>query len=112
MKKRADLAEKNERIASKQIAFFEEPTYFDGKTYDPALDKDRLKSLLGRVFDFMLDHDWHTLAEIRDNCGGSEASVSARLRDLRKNRFGAYTIFRKRVKRGLWKYQLKRKQGG
>lgn len=94
---------------SRQRALFEEPVHFDGETYDRALDKDRLKTLLDRVFDFMRDYNWHTLAEIKDSCGGSEASVSARLRDLRKNRFGGHTVFRKRVRRGLWVYQLKMK---
>jgi len=80
--------------------------YFDGDTYDPARDKDRLKKLLGRVFDFMSDYEWHTLRDIQINCGGTEASVSARLRDLRKPRFGAYLVERKRLQGGLWKYRL------
>lgn len=94
----------------KQPSLFDEPVYFDGETYDPALDKNRLKTLLGRVFDFMGDYRWHTLGEIQRSCGGSEAGVSARLRDLRKARFGSYTVHRKRVDEGLWVYQLKKNE--
>jgi len=85
------------------------PITFDGKTYDADFDKERLKTLLGRVFRFMLDNRWHTLPEIQRQCGGSEASVSARLRDLRKPRFGAHEIERRRSVRGaLFEYRLKR----
>ena len=82
---------------------------FDGVTYDPALDADRLRILLGRVYAFMRDGEWRTLAEIAAACGGTEASVSARLRDLRKERFGAYAVERRRVgqpDRGLFEYRL------
>lgn len=79
---------------------------FDGSTYDPLMDKDRLATLLGRVFSLMADGRWRTLAQIRERVGGSEASVSARLRDLRKRPFGAYTVEHRRVAGGLWEYRL------
>ena len=82
------------------------PVRFDGDSYDPALDEERLKNLLGRVWGFMRDGGWHTLADIRSSCGGTEASVSARLRDLRKERFGGYTIDRQRVSGGLYEYRM------
>jgi len=84
---------------------------FDGETYDPAKDKDRLKKQLGRVWDTMKDGKWRTLDEIRWVCGDgdSEAAVSARLRDLRKPKFGGYVVLRRpRGPRedGLFEYQL------
>lgn len=79
---------------------------FDGSTYDPLLDKDRLATLLGRVFSLMADGRWRTLAEIQGRVGGTEASVSARLRDLRKARCGSYTVEHRRVAGGLWEYRL------
>lgn len=79
---------------------------FDGVTYDPALDEDRLSKLLGRVYEFMSDHQWHTLPELKSRCGGTEASVSARLRDLRKNRYGCHPVERRRVIGGLWEYRM------
>ena len=96
---------------------------FDGKTYDPALDKSRLKSQLGRVFDVMADGRWHTLADIEEaifsqhgKCD-SQPGISARIRDLRKPKFGGYEIEHRRVtlrahnlsepiKTGTWEYRI------
>ena len=85
-----------------------DPTLFDGATIDPDLDNERLFTLMGRVELFMSDSLWHTLREIADECSGSEASVSARLRDLRKDRHGNRHVSRERVKDapGLWQYRL------
>lgn len=81
--------------------------YFDGKTYEPKLDRARLKGQLSAVKFLMLDHKWRTLSEIALKVGGSEAGVSARLRDLRKERFGAHTVERRRIKEsGLFEYRL------
>ena len=79
---------------------------FDGKTYESEQDSQRLGSLLSRVFGLMVDHEWRTLFDIHENTGGTEASVSARLRDLRKQKFGAHEIGRRRVEEGLWEYQV------
>lgn len=79
---------------------------FDGVTYGPTLDRDRLTSQLDRVKALMIDGKWRSLANISQEVRGSEAGVSARLRDLRKPRFGGYTVNRRRVEGGLWMYQL------
>lgn len=82
---------------------------FDGKTYTPELDYARLGKQLRAVFEFMLDGEWHTLAEISAGVGSPEASVSARLRDFRKVRFGGFTLERERCgpgKNGLHRYRL------
>lgn len=81
---------------------------FDGKTYSPEHDRERLSSQFDRVRDLMLDGKWRTLGEIRDVVGGSEAGVSARLRDARKARFGGYTVERKRMFGGLFAYRVVR----
>lgn len=60
---------------------------FDGKTYKPRKDGKRLTTLMGKVYALMNDGKWRTLAKISQQCGGTEASVSARLRDLRKDKF-------------------------
>lgn len=83
---------------------------FDGKTYDPALDGARLNTLLGKVYAVMSDGKWRTLREIQSLTGGTEASVSARLRDLRKPRFGRHTVERRRrgePSDGIWEYQVR-----
>lgn len=81
---------------------------FDGDTYEPELDHDRLATLLDRVRTLMADGRWRTLAAITEVCGGTEASVSARLRDLRKPRFGSHDIERRRVcgSDGLFEYRM------
>ena len=84
-------------------------TDFDGATYDPDFDHARLTSQLDRVRTLMQDGQWRTLREIADKVGDPEASVSARLRDLRKEKFGAWRVERRRrgaPERGLHEYRL------
>jgi len=84
---------------------------FDGITYSPKLDYQRLSGQLKRVFGVVSKGGWYTLAEIASQTGDrSEAAVSARLRDLRKTKFGGFQIERRRRgdgKSGLWEYRLK-----
>lgn len=79
---------------------------FDGKTYDVARDGVRLKGQLCRVFDAMRSGEWFTLSRLADRVGGSEAGVSARIRDLRKEKFGGHVIERRNAGGGLWEYRL------
>lgn len=78
----------------------------DGDTYDAALDGERLGGQLERVRALMADHQWRTLAEIARAVGGSEAGVSARLRDLRKERYGRLDVQHERIEGGLWRYRV------
>lgn len=79
----------------------------DGKTFIPAKDEKRLNRQAQAVWDYMIGGDWHTLAEISRATGEPEASVSARLRDFRKARFGAHKIERSRPDSGgLFLYHL------
>lgn len=77
----------------------------DGGTYDAARDRARLNRQALAVFRVMRDRQWHTLPEIAAMTGEPEASISARLRDLRKPRFGGHIIDRRYVGDGLWEYQ-------
>lgn len=82
---------------------------FDGTTYDPAFDKDRLQRQIGRIYSCMIDGKWRTFSEIQKITQDPEASISAQLRNLRKERFGAYVINRRpRGDRsdGLYEYQV------
>ena len=82
---------------------------FNGSNYDPALDDARLKTQMGKVYLIMKDGRWHTLQEIHLATGEPEASVSAQLRHLRKQRFGGYIVDKRhRGERchGLFEYQL------
>lgn len=80
--------------------------HFDGATYDHARDCTRLAEQTQAVFAIMKDGQYHTLSDIARMTGAPEASVSARLRDLRKPRFGGHTVNRQYVRRGLFQYQL------
>lgn len=80
---------------------------FDGQTYSRPQDHARLGRQLLSVFNLMKDGQPRMLAQIAQHVGGSEASVSARLRDLRKSKFGGYDVERKRIAGGLWSYALK-----
>jgi hypothetical protein len=80
---------------------------FDGTTFDPEIDGKRLTALSFKVFALMADGHWRTLEEIRTITGGSEASISARLRDYRKAAWGHRTVDRRRrAGGGLYEYRL------
>jgi len=78
----------------------------DGETYEPRFDFDRLNRQARMVAEVMIVGQWRTLAEIAELTDQPEASVSARLRDLRKPRFGGSTVERRRKSKGLFEYRL------
>jgi hypothetical protein len=65
---------------------------------------------LRRVELIMRSGDWFTLAELASYANGSEAGVSARLRDLRQPKHGGYIVERERVSGGLWRYRVNGQQ--
>jgi hypothetical protein len=79
---------------------------FDGDDYVPERDNKRLSNQLFRIWDCMKDGSWRTLKEISIVTESPEASVSAQLRHLRKERFGSHAVERDHVKNGLYKYRL------
>lgn len=82
----------------------DQPFVFGGSTYEPSRDFDRLSRQAQRVAQFMERGNWVTLSEIAEATGDPEASVSARLRDMRKI---GLTVEREYVSQGLWRYRLK-----
>ena len=79
---------------------------FGGETYDDARDGDRLNKQLKLVKQLMLDGQWRSLAAISEVVQAPGASVSARLRDLRKTQFGSHEVERLYVGNGLHLYRL------
>ena len=84
---------------------------FDGETYEKQLDRHRLSGQFMRVRRLVLESYplWFTLRELSDALGYPEASISARLRDLRKPRFGEHDVQRRRRgagKRGQFEYRV------
>lgn len=78
----------------------------DGATYQHERDGQRLAAQHERVKALMKDGRWRTLAMIALETRDPEASVSARLRDLRKERFGSHGVERRHVADGLFEYRL------
>jgi hypothetical protein len=78
----------------------------DGSTYEHARDARRLAGQHARIFSLMKDGCWRTLQEIAAHTNDGEASISARLRDFRKERFGSHTVEREHLGDGLFRYRL------
>lgn len=80
---------------------------FNGEDYDPLRDNSRLSAQLNRIKNLMFDGKSRTLREIAEITGDPEASISAQLRHLRKERFGAHTVNKKYLGSGLYTYAVK-----
>jgi hypothetical protein len=78
----------------------------DGETFDHTRDLSRLNAQARDVYEYMKHGQWRTLADISANTGHPEASVSARLRDLRKPTLGGMTVERRYIARGLYQYRV------
>lgn len=94
---------------------FDTPTEFDGATYVPKHDRERLTGQIERVFDAVKAGDWLTLDEIQQRIErvtgqrDPHASISAQLRHLRKPKFGGYTVEKRHRgdrAHGLYEYRL------
>lgn len=81
--------------------------HFDGVDYQPELDFVRLTGQLKKIKDLMNDGLWRSLSTISKTTMIPEASVSAQLRNLRKPRFGAHIVERKRDT-NTWFYRVVR----
>ena len=85
---------------------------FAGRTYVPERDQKRLTTQYEKVQavvlawqEFLIDPEsrWFTLKTLSDLLNIPEASLSARLRDLRKN---GYIVEREYIRRGLHRYRV------
>lgn len=78
----------------------------DGSTFSRSRDGVRLNEQCQDVFNFLSDNCWHTLREAHERTGHPEASISARIRDLKKERFGGFKISKRYINNGLWQYKM------
>lgn len=87
---------------------------FDGDTYEAEKDHRRLSGQVQRVYEAMRDGQWRTVQMISDLTGDPPASIQARLRDLRKERFGAYEVesHRSEPNGSIWVYRVGAKGEG
>ncbi len=83
---------------------------FDGADFQQDRDGARLSAQLERIRDLMLDGAWRTLEAIAAATGAPQPSVSAQLRHLRKERFGAFVVEKRHVGAGLYEYRVERPQ--
>lgn len=81
-------------------------TRFNGSDYEPVRDDVRLTGQLLRVWRVVKDGAWRTLEDIARLTGDPQASVSAQLRHLRKDRFGKHTVEKEHIKDGLFRYRV------
>lgn len=79
---------------------------FNGPAYVPERDHDRLRGQLLRIFDCMKDGRERSLGEIESETGDPQASISAQLRHLRKEKYGSHTVLRISKGGGLHHYKL------
>lgn len=84
---------------------------FGGETFVAERDGKRLKPQLEAVKEIMLDGEWHTIYELSAELAAreipaSDPAVSARIRDLRKAKFGGYNVEREYVADGVWQYRV------
>lgn len=68
-------------------------------------DQVRLTAQQQRLVAYM-GGEWRTLREIETATGIPQASASAQLRHLRRRKFGAHTVERQHLGRGLYRYRV------
>ena len=79
---------------------------FGGSTYNAEQDRQRLSGALRCVRELMSDGEWHTIVEAARKCRCSQNGAAARIRDLRKERFGGHKVVPRRIGPGLYEYRL------
>ncbi len=87
----------------RQLTFDDLP--FGGETVTAA-DVPRLRRQLDDVRRAMADGRWHTPEELEAATGHRWASISARIRDLRKVIHGGHTVLRESRGNGLFVYRF------
>lgn len=82
------------------------PAGIDGRE-----DEVRLNRQQAMVWAIVSDEQWHTIEEIAGRAQVPAQSVSARLRDLRKPKYGGHEVERRNLGNGLHSYRLIRSAG-
>ena len=79
---------------------------FDGSDYRPERDDARLDKQIDRVKKACRSGVPMTLAAIAKETGDPEASISAQLRHLRKEKHGSHSVDKIYVSHGLYLYKV------
>lgn len=56
------------------------------------------------IKNILLDYQWHTLEELNRRSGIPEATISARIRELKR----IFNIEKRQIKNGKWEYRIAR----
>lgn len=88
------------------------PADFQGDDYVATRDRDRLTSQIKKIYLHMRDEQWRSLKDISNELDIPHSSVSAQLRNLRKESFGSHKIHRKHLQGGFYLYKLEVNQQG
>lgn len=90
---------------------------FSGADYQPELDESRLRGQIKRIFNVLRVSGWVTVDEIRKtilrelDIDDPATSISAQIRNLRKDSFGGFVVHRRRRgnnNKGLYEFKLSR----
>jgi hypothetical protein len=82
---------------------------FDGSDVDSEKDNLRLAGQLKVIYDLVKDGKYRTLREIEDETNYPQSSISAQLRNLRKERYGSFNIEKRSRgdrENGLFEYRI------
>lgn len=82
---------------------------FDGSDIDSEKDNLRLAGQLKVIYDLVKDGKYRTLREIEDQTNYPQSSISAQLRNLRKERYGSFNIEKRSRgdrENGLFEYRI------
>jgi predicted transcriptional regulator len=82
---------------------------FNGHAFVPSFDENRLTGQMRGIHGLMKDRNWRTLSEIENYTGYPQASISASLRNFRKDSWGKNIVNKQRrgnPAHGLFEYQL------
>lgn len=83
------------------------PKEYVRAAYKPALSSPLRLFQIDAVYGLMKDGHWRTLEQISKQLKQPIQSVSARLRDLRKDKFGGFTVRREMSdKPRVWLYKV------
>lgn len=83
----------------------------DGETYEPPRDYHRLNRQMIQVYTVVADEEWWQIQPIQQKIvdygiWAEQTSISARLRDFRKAKFGSHGMIKENLGGGLWQYRL------
>ncbi|NBV20341.1 DNA methyltransferase, partial [Janthinobacterium sp.] len=103
-----DIACRRIEQAQRQADLFVKPSIPHRRRCRMSETKEQQRRRLKRedIWRYARTGEWWTLYDLEARTGHPVQSISARLRDFRKARYGAWTVERRYQGRGLWEYRV------